>query len=71
MTLTFQIVSGGRLSTKNCSARSVGGIQVPPGDWKLTVTAYVTDVDAVTAAADPPELPPGTRSSPQGLWVGP
>jgi hypothetical protein len=22
---------GGRLSTMNCSARSVGGVQVPPG----------------------------------------
>lgn len=31
---------------------TAGGIQVPPGDWKLTVTAYVTDVDAVTASAN-------------------
>lgn len=31
---------------------TASGIQVPPGDWKLTVTAYVTDVDAVGASAD-------------------
>jgi copper transport protein len=31
---------------------TASGIQVPPGNWKLTVTAYVTDVDAVTATAD-------------------
>ena len=31
---------------------TASGIQVPPGDWKLTVTAYVTDVDAVTGSAD-------------------
>ncbi len=30
---------------------TASGIQVPPGDWRLTVTAYVTDVDAVTASA--------------------
>jgi len=31
MTLTFQMQFCGRLSTMNCSARSVGGVQVPPG----------------------------------------